>query len=673
MLKIENITKSFKISKDRSMLALNNISYNFPSSGLFYIIGKSGSGKSTLLNVISGLIEPTSGKIEFEGKDITKLSTKEREQFLKNDISIIFQKYNLIEDMSVKENLDVALSIKQIDDKEKCDNLLEKYGLKNKKDQIVSTLSGGEKQRLALIRALLGSPKVLLCDEPTGALDKDNSDELIDDLISLSKEMLVIVVTHNMRYIKKYKTGFIKLDNGNLVGKRVPRKENKEVERKPIKKKKNDKFIFEMARKNMNKNKKRNLISTISAAFSFVLLLLSTFFNLSISSSKATLIDTYVNKSSFKVSEVSYEEIEDSPLSLIKNKRPQYNDVYNLIDGKSFLINYSYDYFFSGDVQFINSSLSFKDFKCKPIFDKELKEDEVIINNVFYDKFFDEQKISPLDITVSLKLKKDLTYFSEFSNKTIVDTFDKEINVNITKVQEEFSYMNEPTLYYSSSYIERILKETDAINSSEDRGEFTSFYNLLEECKETDELSDFSYYIFALDENSKNYAYGLIEKLGEEDKIHLENFGYTMTSSFITLSKSIFTVLNILIFVALVVSLFICGFLAYSSSILHRKESAILSSLGASKNSIFQIYVFEQTAYSSLGIFLGILFSLLSISIINLTLSKFFITSSFIKADPLTILLFSLMMLLFDLIVAYIPLRIIKTRKIYEELKEEWY
>ncbi len=673
MLKIENITKSFKISKDRSMLALNNISYNFPSSGLFYIIGKSGSGKSTLLNIISGLIEPTSGKIEFEGKDITKLSTKEREQFLKNDISIIFQKYNLIEDMSVKENLDVALSIKQIDDKEKCDNLLEKYGLKNKKDQIVSTLSGGEKQRLALIRGLLGSPKVLLCDEPTGALDKDNSDELIDDLISLSKEMLVIVVTHNMRYIKKYKTGFIKLDNGNLVGKRVPRKENKEVERKPIKKKKNDKFIFEMARKNMNKNKKRNLISTISAAFSFVLLLLSTFFNLSISSSKATLIDTYVNKSSFKVSEVSYEEIEDSPLSLIKNKRPQYNDVYNLIDGKSFLINYSYDYFFSGDVQLINSSLSFKDFKCKPIFDKELKEDEVIINNVFYDKFFDEQKISPLDITVSLKLKKDLTYFSEFSNKTIVDTFDKEINVNITKVQEEFSYMNEPTLYYSSSYIERILKETDAINSSEDRGEFTSFYNLLEECKETDELSDFSYYIFALDENSKNYAYGLIEKLGEEDKIHLENFGYTMTSSFITLSKSIFTVLNILIFVALVVSLFICGFLAYSSSILHRKESAILSSLGASKNSIFQIYVFEQTAYSSLGIFLGILFSLLSISIINLTLSKFFITSSFIKADPLTILLFSLMMLLFDLIVAYIPLRIIKTRKIYEELKEEWY
>jgi len=671
MLKLNEICKSFNITNDRSTIALNNINYDFPETGLFYIYGKSGSGKSTLLNIIAGLMEPDSGKIEFDGRDITKMKNKEREQYLKNDISIIFQRYNLIEDMSVKENLSVAMSIKELDEKEKCDNLLEKYGLKHKKDQVVSTLSGGEKQRLALIRALLGSPKILLCDEPTGALDKANSVQLIDELISLSKEMLVIVVTHNMKYIKRYKSGFLKLDNGNLVGKWLPKKSDQQFERKQTKKKKNDKFVFEMARKNINKNKKRNIISAISAGFSFVLLLLSTFFNVSISSSKSTLINTYVNNSSFKVSEVSYEEIEDSPLSLMKNKRPNYNDVYNLINEKSFLINFSYDYFLNDNPVLKNTTYSFDGFKCSPIYFKDLKENEVIINNAFYEAFVKEYNFSPLEEDLSLYVKKELTYFSEFSNQTIIDTFEKEIKISIKEVKDEFSYMNEPRIYYSSLYIERIFKETEAINSSVDRAEFTSFYNLIEECKNTDEIGDFSYYIFSLNDESKNYAYELIDKFGEKDKIHLENFGNTMASSFISLSKSVLTVLNILLFVALIVSLFICGFLSYSSSILNRKESAILSTLGASKNRIYQIYVFEQAAFSFVGILVGVLFSLLCISVINFSLKDFFATSSFIKSDPITIVIFSLVMLLFDILVAYIPLKIIKTKKIYEELKEE--
>ncbi len=671
MLKLDGICKSFKINSDRSTVALNNINYEFPETGLFYIYGKSGSGKSTLLNIIAGLMEPDSGKIEFDGKDISKMKGKERELYLKNDISIIFQKYNLIEDMKVRENLSVAMSIKELDEKEKCDKLLEKYGLKHKKDQVVSTLSGGEKQRLALIRALLGSPRILLCDEPTGALDKTNSDALIEELISLSKEMLVIVVTHNMKYIKRYKSGFLKLDNGNLVGKRLPKKSEKHFERQQVKKKKSDKFVFEMARKNINKNKKRNIISAISAGFSFILLLLSTFFNISISSSKTTLINTYVSNSSFKVSEVSYEEIEDSPLSLMKNKRPNYNDVYNIVDGKSFLINFSYDYFLNGGTIIKNSFSIFEGFKCCPIYLEGLKENEFIINNSFYEKYFKENSVSPLESELSLYIKKDLTYFSEFSNKTIIDTFEKEVKISLKEVKEEFSYMNEPRLYYSSLYIEKIFKETEAKNSSEDRAEFTSFYNLIEECKNTDEIGDFSYYIFALNDESRDYAYDLIEKFGEKDKIQLENFGHTMASSFISLSKSIFTVLNILIFVALIVSLFICGFLSYSSSILNRKESAILSTLGASKNRIYQIYVFEQATFSFVGILVGVLFSLLCISIINLSVKDFFVTNSFIKSDPLTIVLFSLTMLLFDILVAYIPLRIIKSKKIYEELKEE--
>ena len=147
MLKIDHVSKSFKISNDRTLLALNDINYSFPSSGLFYIVGKSGSGKSTLLNIISGLMNSDSGKVEFDGKDISKFKGKEKENYLKNEISILFQRYNLIEDMTLKENLEVALSIKGIQDKKSYEDLLNQYGLSEKKDQVVQTLSGGEKQR----------------------------------------------------------------------------------------------------------------------------------------------------------------------------------------------------------------------------------------------------------------------------------------------------------------------------------------------------------------------------------------------------------------------------------------------------------------------------------------------------------------------------------------------
>ncbi|MBQ9265935.1 MAG: ABC transporter ATP-binding protein/permease [Bacilli bacterium] len=671
MLKITKISKSFRISKDRSMLALNDISYNFPSSGLFYIIGKSGSGKSTLLNIIAGLMKPDSGTVELDDKDIYKLKEKDKENYLKNDISIIFQKYNLIEDMTVYENLSVVLSIKQIDDKSRIDEYLKKYGLSDKKDRMVSSLSGGEKQRLALVRSLIGNPKVLLCDEPTGALDKDNSDSLIDDLVALSRDMLVIVVTHNMKYVKRFKTGYLKLDNGNLVGKRIPRKEEKVIERKPIKKKRNDKFIYQLARKNIKKNRGKNIISSISAGFSFLLLLLSTFFNSSISSSKINLINTYTDNSSFKVSEVSYEEITDSPLNLMKNKRPSYNDVYNLIDGKSFLINYSYDYFFNENVHLKYGSLDFTNFKCKPIYRSDLSSNEVIVNDAFYESYIRQNVSLPLNRSLSLTVQKEISYFSEISNKMIVDNFDRVVEIKVKEINEEFRYMNEPILYYPISFIEKIFKETEALNSTNDRGQPISFYTLIEESKNTDEIGDFSYYIFSLDEESKNYAYKLIEKFTEEDKIHLDNFGYSITTSFVALSKTIFLVINILSFIALLVSLFICGFLAYSSSLMNRKESAILSTLGASKNSIYQIYVFEQGAYSILGIMFGILFSLLGISIINYSVRKFFVTNAFIKSDPLTIIIFSLVMLIFEILVAFIPLKVIKSRKIYEELKEE--
>lgn len=160
MLELRNIKKSFKISESRSTLVLNDISYKFPNKGMYFILGKSGCGKSTLLNIMSGILSLDQGEILYNNKDISKFNKKEKNNYIRDEIGILFQRYNLIEDMTVLENLQVTKSIKNIKNNDYIDSLLTKYELIDKKKQRVLTLSGGEKQRVALIRTLLNNPKI---------------------------------------------------------------------------------------------------------------------------------------------------------------------------------------------------------------------------------------------------------------------------------------------------------------------------------------------------------------------------------------------------------------------------------------------------------------------------------------------------------------------------------
>lgn len=188
MFEVRNLSKSFPIDGSRESVVLHEVSFTLPDKGFYFVIGKSGCGKSTLLNLLMGLMKPDEGSIFFEGKDVSKFNNAELSDYLKDDIGIIFQSYNLLNGYTVKENLKIASSIKGVDEKEKINTLLLRYGLYDKEDFLVDKLSGGEKQRLALIRALISSPKILFCDEPTGALDKANSLLLMEELRTLSKK-----------------------------------------------------------------------------------------------------------------------------------------------------------------------------------------------------------------------------------------------------------------------------------------------------------------------------------------------------------------------------------------------------------------------------------------------------------------------------------------------------
>ena len=672
MLEIKHLKKSFKISESRSTLVLNDINYKFPNKGMYFVLGKSGCGKSTLLNIMSGILSSDQGEILYNGKDINKLNKKDKNNYIRNEIGILFQRYNLIDDMTVLENLEVTKSIKNTKNNDYIDALLAKYELLEKKKQKVYLLSGGEKQRVALIRTLINNPKIIFCDEPTGALDEVNSIKLMENLKEISKEKLVIIVTHDNNLFNKFHDGFIYLENGSIIRQSQPVYDNDIPEYKIDSKKKHDsKFIRKVSFKNIKKNIKRNLVNVFSASFSVIVLLLSLFIREGILNSKGKLLNTYGDKNTFSISIVKNENIDDSPLSLERLERPTYNQVSTLLEGKSYVIDYSYDYFFANKCELIHGKRfekKFDEFDIKPIIHPKLAIDECVMNKAL----FDQLEVEPFLNEISISCETSYSYFSEYSNTTIIEPIKFSFYLRVKEVVDEFNYMNTPTLYYHSTLMEKVLKNQEATKSTLDRDQKVTYYDLLTEAKDNSEISSYKLNVFAFNEDERKHLYEIMNQKSENHIFKLENFGYTMVNSFLDISNSVFLGMNIFIVLAILTSLFINGFLAYSSAILNRKESAILSSLGATNNEVMEIYLEEQLMMATLGICLGTLLSLITSSVLNNQFNRFFKFNNLINIDYIDTFLLIAIFIVLIFGACFLPLKIMKSKNVAEELKEEW-
>ena len=210
-IKLVNISKNYQ-DGENVYLALKNINLEFNKNEFVAILGESGSGKSTLLNLISGISEITKGNIYINDESLKTFSNKRLNKFRKNEIGIIFQKYNLIDLYNVYNNIELISN-----NQNKIIRLLTSIGLKNKLRNKVSQLSGGETQRVSAIRALINDPSIILCDEPTGALDQENSEKLMDYLVSIKKDKLILFVTHNKELASKYASRIIELKDGKVI------------------------------------------------------------------------------------------------------------------------------------------------------------------------------------------------------------------------------------------------------------------------------------------------------------------------------------------------------------------------------------------------------------------------------------------------------------------------
>lgn len=226
MLTLKNIKKIYEQSDEA---VLDDINLTFNRDEFVSILGCSGAGKSTLLNIIGGLDDKTSGKLLINGKDIYKRDDLNLDYYRKNNVGFIFQNYNLIEHLTVYENVMLPLLLTNSKNKHKrVLKMLDKTGLKDKKDSKICDLSGGQKQRVAISRALINNPDIILADEPTGALDYKTGYEIMNLIKKLSKNKLVIMVTHNKVLAKKYSSRIIYLDKGRVISDTNPSKKKNE-------------------------------------------------------------------------------------------------------------------------------------------------------------------------------------------------------------------------------------------------------------------------------------------------------------------------------------------------------------------------------------------------------------------------------------------------------------
>lgn len=215
-IEINNVCKEYK-SGDNTIKALDNISFSIDKGEFVIILGSSGAGKTTLLNILGGMDNLTSGNYIIDDKDIGKASYKELESFRRNDIGFVFQFYNLMNNLSAYENVNIAASI--VNNPLSTSKLLENVGLTKRMKNFPSQLSGGEQQRVSIARAIVKNPKLLLCDEPTGALDSKTGVEVLKLLKKQcdgnNGENTVIIVTHNSLFAEIADT-VVRVKNGKI-------------------------------------------------------------------------------------------------------------------------------------------------------------------------------------------------------------------------------------------------------------------------------------------------------------------------------------------------------------------------------------------------------------------------------------------------------------------------
>lgn len=691
---LQNLRKSYVVNK-KEHVVLNDISLSFPDKGLVSIVGKSGSGKSTLLNILMGIEKPTSGKVTFKGKDIGKFSDKEFSSFHLHGVATVFQHYNLFEDLTAIENVILPLNMQGIclaEAKQKAEAFFKDLNIEHLMASKAANLSGGEKQKIAILRAIITEPDVLLCDEPTGALDFQNSQEIMGILKKISKNTLVVMVSHNKELVKKYSDHIIHIKDGLVEDQSILDKEKFNETFSERRKTYSSSWIRMFLFKNFKKNLPKTIFTFISCVVGFVSVFLCVGF---LSGSEKSYIEATQKNLSIgnaTVSKIESVVISDSPLTYQKTVRPSLVEVDEEFKEFSTVnVEENLSYFISSSSSCTISDKTCSNFQMIPLYDLSLKNygsdllvkgksgtnnfDEVIVNEEFANLF--EEDVLNKDIVFrNIAPTNYKTYNNSYP--FVKDELIIEKTMEITGIIREFPFLNAPKIYYSYSGARAYLKGEVMENLSHYLDRTYTYYDYLVDCSSDDIVSSYSSLIFLKDLSESEKFFKKIKKLQNktlEVTSSVSDIKETYQTFISSFSKTLF-LFSITVFVGIN---FILGMISLSSFLQNRKNTAVMTCLGARNNSIYQLHLLENYFVVLIAYLFSIGFSILGQNLLNPYLANQFALSNLIDIPFLSflgikfglIIMFFLIVLITSTLFTLIPMVIYRHSFLSEELRDE--
>lgn len=691
-LVIKNLYKSFPIDKEHSFYALNNINLSFDEYGFVSIVGKSGSGKTTLLNMISKFDKPSRGEIYLNKKKYV-YKTKKDYLFYRDQIGLVAQQYNLIPDTTVMDNVTLPLLLSGCSKNKaisKATSLLEYVGipieLYNTK---VNKLSGGEAQRVAIARALIRNPKILLCDEPTGALDSTNSIKVMELLSSISKSRLVIMVSHNLQIVKEYCNRIIEIADGSIINDYLNKKIESELYKEQEVYKGRINWTSRFSKNNYKKRIKRNLFVVVSLSISMIITNLVFGF---INGKDVAIKNASYNQLDFGYGYISKDELvtDTGFIKLTKSVRPNINELRsNEKIAKIFNICPNFSAILPQNPKILIGETSFDKLSYTPIYsyvdasiDKSLlfkgslpKSDnlsEVVVNLNCYNQIHNSLGYDPIGEYINIYHKFESIYVNEYE-KEITDYFEYSFSCKIVGVVNELEYLNTPKIYYSYLGLESYLQEYVLLNLSTYYDNKITWYDRVMDAEDYSIISSYSYQLFLKNYRDRNLLF--------DDSIFSD---YSFNSSSLVIANSLIGFANaaeyalfLFLAIGIVGTLLILTIISFTNYSEDRKVSAILSSLGARDSDIENIYINENLYSGFISLILSLTLSYPLSLLINHIVYKYINVSQIIDIPymsflniPLLYPLAILVMIIFLItITTVLPIKFSKRRNLSLELK----
>lgn len=504
MLQLKNINKTY-VTGDFKQQALKDINLKFRENEFVSILGQSGSGKTTMLNIIGGLDKYTSGDLLINGKSTKKYKDRDWDTYRNHSIGFVFQSYNLIPHQTALANVELALTLSGVskdESRRRAKEVLKKVGLEEHMNKKPNQMSGGQMQRIAIARALVNDPDILLADEPTGALDSDTSIQIMDLLRDIAKDKLVIMVTHNAELAEEYSTRIVRISDGKITGDTNPY-DGDEDESKTTHDTSKTHMSFSTALRlslnNLMTKKGRTLLTAFAGSIGII--------GIALILSLSNGVQNYIKK-------IEEDTLSSYPIT-IEESTVDMSAMMDLMSGKSVdKEEHDLDKIYSDDIlnNVVTSMTS-----------------QMSTNNLeSFKKYLDDNKdIKSLTNDIQYSYNLDLQLYSKDTSKGV-------LQVNPSPVMEKIGFTdstNGTVSMATSQYNmwKELLNNTELLKSQYDvvAGHWPTKYNeVVLIVNEQNEVSDYTLYTLGLKDQSE--IEGLLKKVvsGEEFKSETTNYTY---------------------------------------------------------------------------------------------------------------------------------------------------